>query len=208
MNFYPIVEQSIATAKGLIPQISSARQQILQEIVVYLKGQRLANKPAELVFICTHNSRRSHLGQVWAKVMADFYQIETVLTYSGGTESTACHPNTLRALSTQGLQIESASGSNPLHQLSYAESTTPIRCWSKKYSDAANPAAAYAAIMTCGSADRACPIVPGCAVRIPCTYVDPKVSDGTEAEAATYAERSLQIASEMAYVMQQVSRSL
>ena len=48
--------------------------------------------------------------------------------------------------------------------------------------------------MVCNDADQKCPTVPGATDRFAIPFVDPKVSDGTEAEAATYDERCAQIA--------------
>ena len=54
--------------------------------------------------------------------------------------------------------------------------------------------------MTCSSADSGCPFVLGSDKRIPITYEDPKVSDGTPQQTETYLNRSLQIATEMKFV--------
>lgn len=53
---------------------------------------------------------------------------------------------------------------------------------------------------TCSQADENCPLITGAEVRIPITYEDPKVADGTIHQASIYQERSLQIASEMFYI--------
>ena len=47
----------------------------------------------------------------------------------------------------------------------------------KTYGDDANPDSGFAAVMTCSSADKGCPIVYGAAARFATPYVDPKVSD-------------------------------
>ena len=57
------------TIEQLTPQnISEERKATLQPLIDFV--QQRANKGQEinLNFICTHNSRRSHLAQVWAKV--------------------------------------------------------------------------------------------------------------------------------------------
>jgi hypothetical protein len=58
--------------------------------------------------------------------------------------------------------------------------------------------------MTCSEADKNCPVVRGAAVRVALPYEDPKVADGTPAEAARYDERSRQIATEMFYLFSEV----
>jgi hypothetical protein len=61
--------------------------------------------------------------------------------------------------------------------------------FSKKYDDPANPPEGFAALMVCGEADAACPLVKGAAVRISMPYLDPKIYDDSSFEAAKYAER-------------------
>ena len=58
--------------------------------------------------------------------------------------------------------------------------------------------------MTCNNADEGCPMVFGVEARFPIKYDDPKAFDGTELMNEKYAERSLQIASEMYFVFSQI----
>jgi arsenate reductase len=50
--------------------ISAERKEILQTLVDYIHSKRETNQTIRLNFICTHNSRRSHLSQIWAQTMA------------------------------------------------------------------------------------------------------------------------------------------
>ncbi len=59
-----------------------------------------------LNFICTHNSRRSHLSQIWAQTMAHYFDIKNVFCYSGGTETTALFPMVAETLQNSGFQIK------------------------------------------------------------------------------------------------------
>ena len=90
---------------------------------------------------------------------------------------------------------------NPLYLVRYSDEADPLRCFSKVHDRPPNPTSDYCAVMTCSSADDACPVVAGCDLRIPIRYEDPKVSDGTPAEAAVYDERSRQICREMLFAM-------
>ncbi len=129
-------------------------------------------------------------------------------TYSGGTEATACNPRTVQALRQAGFKVEPlTAGENPHYHLTYGESNTPMELWSKVYSDPHNPQKGFGAIMTCDSANEACPIVFGAEARFPIIYQDPKAFDDTPQEEAAYAERCLQIASEMYWVFQQVLKN-
>lgn len=196
------VEQRIAEFDQIPPQ----RQQELSELARYVSDCRKASQPSRLTFICTHNSRRSHLSQIWSAVAADYYQIHGVETFSGGTEATAFAVPALAALRRTGFVLHSPAGKNPHHELQYRSSGKPLVCFSKVYNEAPNPCSGYCAVMTCHHADVHCPVVQGAAHRIAVQYEDPKVSDGTPAEAATYDERCRQIAREMLFAFSQVER--
>lgn len=188
-----------------LPTPPKARIDILQPLVDYLKEKVAKKELIRLNFICTHNSRRSHLGQVWAQALAKHYHVSKTITYSGGTEATALYPKVAETLKMQGFEIEQlSSDSNPVYAIKYDDNQHPIIGFSKKFDDSFNPKAKFAAIMTCSQADEGCPFVAGTEKRIAITFEDPKISDGTDQQSAVYAERSLQIASEMNYVMQQV----
>ncbi|MCA9192032.1 MAG: protein-tyrosine-phosphatase [Planctomycetales bacterium] len=161
---------------------------------------------AKLTFICTHNSRRSHFSQIWAKVAAEACGIQGVETYSGGTEATAMNPRVVDSLQRSGFRIaiDGPMTENPRYNVYYAETALPIVCFSKRFDQPPNPTGGYCAIMTCSSADNACPIVSGCDLRLPIRYEDPKEADGTPHESAVYDERSRQICREMLFAMRQV----
>jgi arsenate reductase len=175
--------------------LAAARLRALQPLSDFLVRRLRQEGAASLTFICTHNSRRSHFGQVWARVWAVALGLDAVYTYSGGTEATACHPHTLRALAAAGLRIEPQStGLNPHYHIYFSETFPPIEAWSKGYTDPANPQSGFGAIMTCDSANEACPVVLGAVARFPIMYEDPKAFDGTPQEEAAYAERCTQVA--------------
>lgn len=188
-----------------LPTPPQDRMEVLQPLVDYLRDKVASKQLIRLNFICTHNSRRSHLGQVWAQALAKHYHVSKVITYSGGTEATALFPKVAVTLASQGFGVtQLGEGKNPVYSIKYADNQHPVIGFSKTYDDDFNPKGLFAAIMTCSQADEGCPFVAGTEKRIAITYEDPKVSDGTEEQDAVYKERSLQIASEMNYVMQQV----
>ncbi|HQV67586.1 MAG TPA: protein-tyrosine-phosphatase [Saprospiraceae bacterium] len=181
--------------------IPGERKEILNQLINYIRLKKSNNGPIRLNFICTHNSRRSHLSQIWAQTMAYHYSIDNVYCYSGGTEATAMFPKVAETLTNQGFEIYRLSDfPNPVYAVKYDQNEHPIICFSKEYNHAFNPQAGYAAIVTCNSADEACPVVLGADARFPIKYDDPKAFDGTDLMDAKYAERSLQIGAEMAYV--------
>lgn len=195
------------TISGLVEnfQINDERKATLQPLIDFIQDKKDKNLPINLNFICTHNSRRSHLSQVWAQVAAAFYKVPNVSCYSGGTEETALFPKVAETLSTQGFQVLKISVEpNPVYAIKFDENSKPIIGFSKKYDHAFNPANGFAAIMTCSQADGGCPFIAGAEKRFPITFEDPKVSDNTPQQNEVYAERSLQIASEMFFVFSQI----
>ena len=116
--------------------ISNDRKNILQPLIDYIQGKVNSKKPVNLNFICTHNSRRSHLSQVWAQTSASFYNIDNVHCYSGGTQETALFPKVAETLSNQGFQIlKIADSKNPIYAIKFDENSLPIIGFSKKYDD-------------------------------------------------------------------------
>lgn len=182
-------------------QISFERKQILEKIAVYALSKRKEHKPVQLVYICTHNSRRSQFGQVWATVAAAYFELENIVSFSGGTEATAFNDNAIQALKQAGFVVSLFKrGSNPVYSLRFDPKKIPITCFSKVYTDQVNPQSEFAAIMTCGEAEENCPFIPGVELRIATNYSDPKLSDGTPMQMETYNERCKQIAREVFYV--------
>jgi arsenate reductase (thioredoxin) len=187
--------------------ISSERKASLQPLVEYIQAKASQDKEIRLNFICTHNSRRSHLSQVWAQTAACFYNIKNVFCYSGGTEATALFPVAAQTLSQQGFDIKKLSETeNPIYSIKYNNNTHPIIGFSKTFDNSFNPESEFAAIMTCSSADVGCPFITGAEKRIPITFEDPKAFDNTPLQAEKYQERSIQIATELFYVFSQIKK--
>ena len=185
--------------------ITEERKEVLQPLIDYIQKNVENKNPNNLNFICTHNSRRSHLSQVWAQTAAFYYGIGNVNCYSGGTEATALFPMAAATLKDHGFEVLSLSKEpNPIYGIKYAQNAPPIIGFSKTYDAEFNPKSNFAAIMTCSQADAGCPLILGANKRIPITYEDPKAFDGTPQQAEKYRERSLQIATELTYIFSQV----
>lgn len=187
--------------------VSDERKAILKPLTSFVQAKVDKGEEVRLNFICTHNSRRSHLSQAWSQTMAAYFNIKNVVCYSGGTEATALFPMVAKTLSNTGFKIEKlADTTNPVYSIKYAANAQPIIGFSKKYDDAFNPESQFAAIMTCSQADGGCPFIAGAEKRIPITFEDPKAFDGTPQQAEKYQERSLQIASEMFYLFSNIKK--
>lgn len=202
---YPRLTEYINNLEHFASEISSDRKKVLKKISGYVTEKRDQNESTKLIFICTHNSRRSHFCQVWSAVLAEYLGLANIETYSGGTEATALHPNAVGALKRSGFEIENPGGENPRYKIYFDENEEPLICFSKTFDDPANPQENFAAVMTCSDADENCPFVPGAERRISLPYQDPKQADGTPQEKETYDERCRQIATEMWYLMSQTS---
>ncbi|MEN5057538.1 low molecular weight phosphatase family protein [Sphingobacterium kitahiroshimense] len=185
--------------------INQGRKSTLQPLIDYIQDKVTAGSAININFICTHNSRRSHLSQVWAQIAAAHYQIPNVTCYSGGTEETALFPKIAATLENAGLEVTIISETlNPVYAFKYDKNALPMIGFSKKYDSPFNPESNFAAVMTCSQADGGCPFIPGAEKRIPITFEDPKIADHTAQEDEIYQNRSVEIASEMFYVFSQI----
>ena len=197
------LSKTIEIIKGIA--VPNERKEVLFPLVEYIQNKVNTSEEIRLNFICTHNSRRSHLSQIWAQTMAFHFGIDTIFCYSGGTEATALFPKVAEILTHQGFQIQQLSqDQNPVYAVKFDNNQQPIIGFSKTYFDDFNPKSNFAAIMTCSNADEGCPMVFGAEARFPIKYEDPKAFDGTEVMNEKYTERSLQIASELYFVFSQI----
>jgi len=187
--------------------ISAERKRILFRLSEYFTHKFQHQETPQLIVICTHNSRRSHLGQLWLSVGADYYGLPKIATFSGGTEATAFNHRAVLALKKQGFDItnkEFKTPTNPIYEVNWLNEDLPYEAFSKKYDSPPNPSINFGAIMVCTSADVGCPIISGADFRLALPFEDPKAFDDTPLESKMYLERSRQIGREMLYVLCQV----
>ncbi|MEI7509664.1 MAG: protein-tyrosine-phosphatase [Flavobacterium sp.] len=197
------LSETIATLSKII--LTEERKEVLKPLIDYIQEKVNFHQEIRLNFICTHNSRRSHLAQIWAQTLAFHFGIKNVCCYSGGTEATAMFPKIGETLSNQGFTIQKLSiTENPVYSIKYDHNQHPIISFSKTFDAIFNPENQYAAIMTCSSADEGCPFIAGAEMRLPIRYDDPKIFDGTALMDEKYLERSIEIASEMYFVFSQI----
>ncbi len=185
--------------------ISEMRKLVLKPLIDVIKHKTEFGLHVNLLFVCTHNSRRSHFAQIWAQTASTYFNVPNVYSYSGGTEETQLYPKVAETLAHQGFSINLlADKENPIYAIKFSENAAPIIGFSKRYQHAYNPACEFIAIMTCAEADEACPFIAGAEKRIAIPYEDPKVSDFTAKQTKVYEKRSRQIAAEMLYVFSQI----
>lgn len=176
--------------------IAPARLDELGRLAEIVRGLTAGGSAAAVIFVCTHNSRRSQLAQVWALAAARRFGV-SLDSYSSGTEATAFHPNAVAAIERAGVRITiEEPGGNPVYAVDLGGGPV-LRCFSTVHDEPPNPRSGHAAVMVCASADAACPAVPGASARLAVRYDDPKIADGTPDEARVYDERCAQICREM-----------
>lgn len=189
-------------------KINDSRKEILNQLSVYLAQKKMLNNNINLIFICTHNSRRSHFAQIWATIAAAWYEIENIHCFSGGTEESAFNPRAVAALLRAGCYIENMDNTaekNPRYRLIFADDAPEIITFSKVYTHRTNPSENFAAVMVCSHADENCPFIPGAEKRFSIPYEDPKNFDNTTLESLKYDETCKEIAMEMFYVFKNIS---
>jgi hypothetical protein len=198
--------EAVTAELALVPP---ERQEVLRDIAAVMTEELRAGGDARVTFICTHNSRRSHLSQIWLQTAAAWYGLERVHAYSGGTEVTACNCRTVTALRRAGFAVTDATGGdNPVYLVRYAANRPPVRAYSKPYRADGNPRHGFIALMTCSAADRSCPVIEGARARFAIHYADPRLCDDLPTETAAYDARCREIAREMFFITAEVRRQL
>jgi len=201
----PSLNQTVEVLQKQFDQIVPERRMMLSQLTDFIQTRRTSNLPIYLNFICTHNSRRSHIAQLWAQAAAHYYNLPNVVCFSGGTEATAFNPRAVKAMQDAGFVITmKKEGENPVYEVRFAGGVAPVVSFSKKYDDPVNNNEGFAAVMTCSHADENCPLVIGASTRIALTYDDPKNFDGTSLEEIKYAERVREIGRELLFAFSQV----
>ena len=188
-----------------INSVSENRKILLDPLIGFIQNKKDLYEVIQLNFVCTHNSRRSHLAQIWAQTCATFFNVSKVVCYSGGTEATKLYRTVKDTLEDQGFIFKfEKEESNKKYEVFFSNTEKSINTFSKVYDHKVNPVSNFAAVMTCSHADENCPFILGTEMRIPVMYEDPKLFDHTVLEKEKYRERSLQIAAEMKYVFSKI----
>ena len=210
LNFTAILDTYLRNIESEFSQIPHNRIGTLKLTGDWIASSLREKGFAELVFICTHNSRRSQFGQVWASTAAIYHGIDNIKGFSGGTESTAFSPAAVAAILRAGFIVEGSPDhqDNPKYIVKSGSDIPTVKMFSKKYDDPVNPAENFCAIMVCSDADIACPFIKGVAERISLPYDDPKAFDGTDLESRKYDERCREIARDLFFVFKYVAENM
>lgn len=193
-----ILKQKIKALEAEVEGTSLHRKRVLDQIITYIRKQQSNNQSVQLMFVCTHNSRRSQFGQIWTAILSAHYGLN-LLAFSGGTEVTKTHATVLDVFKQLQVPILSEDETTNQKHLIHIDNKT-ITVFSKLYNHPHNPKSNFAALMTCSEAAENCPYIQGCDLRIPLSYDDPKIFDGTNEELNAYQKTSDEVARELVYV--------
>ena len=104
-----------------INSVSENRKILLDPLIGFIQNKKDLYEVIQLNFVCTHNSRRSHLAQIWAQTMAAYFNIQHVYCFSGGTEATYIYETTKKTLEEQGFIFKiKKKESNPTYQIFFS----------------------------------------------------------------------------------------
>lgn len=197
-NFFKLASKKI--------KLAVERKIILLKVAETVAKEYTDNKVVNLNFICTHNSRRSQLGQVWAFYAAHYFKLN-IHAFSGGTEVTAFYRGTVKTLQSVGFDFKviDFSHQNPKYLISFNGSTDTILGFSKRFDNETNKEP-FIAITTCNNADTNCPFIPTALDRFHLPFVDPKFSDSTSEQAEAYLKTNEQIAAEVSFIFNEVKK--
>lgn len=197
---FSLIQEKLREYACRFDSIAVERKIVLQQLALSIRQSIAEYDRADILYVCTHNARRSHFGQVAAALAAAFYGIEQIYTYSAGTETTHVHIQTIKAIEALGCTVlKMNETTNPKYQINFDGPHT-LTCYSKTIHDSMLPKQEYIAVMTCTDAEQNCPFLPLAIARIALPYADPKIADGTGNEALIYFACFEQILTEALYV--------
>ena len=187
-------------------QISYHRRHTLEHLGRLIAKQISGQGNTKIVFVCTHNSRRSQLAQVWSTTAALHFTISGISILSAGTQATEVDQRTIGALDRAGFTWKRSDNPNPIYTLRIDSTGPTISLFSKTLLDSIEGTEDGIAVMTCSSADLACPTIDWVSSRVSLCYDDPKTSNGTLQESDTYDACCLAISREMLYAFSTIQK--
>ncbi len=186
---------------------SNDRKSLLLSISKYIRKKSINKNKVNLLFVCTHNSRRSQLAQVWSYVSSRYYKLNNIMTFSGGTEVSKFNLNAIDSLKRAGLEVKKNNEREKIFYLiKSSKDDSGLRCFSKKYNSDYNPNKNFISIITCSEADKECPVVKGADKKIFIPYKDPRFSEGSVLKKRIYDQCCFNIAQEMFFIMKNVKK--
>ena len=194
-----IEEKLFKTALHQIDSIKSGRLDVLDKIASKITSRLKLDLKANVVFVCTHNSRRSQIAEVSLRSFLKVLQIPEISVFSCGTEKTGIPDQIVRLLEGLGFEV--------LKTGEFINVGSEITLSSKTFDDPGLPPNLLA-IMVCDHASESCPFVPSFSERISLEFQDPKSADGSPQETVSYENAWKKISREMAYLALKLEENL
>lgn len=175
----------------------------------YIISRLEEGNEARISFVCEHNSRMSHLGQIWTRMATLYYEIENIESFSGGTTPTYVNHRILNALDHTGFKISETgmAGHGPKYLLDSGNPENAFEIFSKRYDHHMNPDTAYIAVSLCYNTEECCPISGGADLQLSMPYEDLQPWDNTPSESVRYDEQCRIIARDMFYMIDYVKKN-
>ncbi|BDD11434.1 arsenate reductase (plasmid) [Fulvitalea axinellae] len=207
MKLLSKLDKYIAEVALELAAVPANRVSEIERLAESIKSTLRIRDFVNLSFICTHNSRRSHIAQVWAGALAVHFGFDEkrIRTFSGGTVITVPNVRVISGLRRAGFEVDPITCSKgPAYLVTFAPDYPPIKLYSKLYDDPSNPKQDFYAIITCQEANKACPAGIGTDHRSLLKYEDPQRYDDTPLEDIMYDKCIREIGREMYLLMSKV----
>ena len=175
--------------------ISKKRLKNLEKIINEINRYTIDKNYPKIIFICTHNSRRSQLAEIWAHTF-NFVFEKNIKVFSAGTVKDKFSSRLVSVLKEIGFKVKKKSNKF-IFNFSENHNSIPMN---SKLIDEIYLKDNFITIMTCSNADKNCPVIPNALSRILLSYEDPKKFDFTNQETKKYKETSHKIALEFYYI--------
>ncbi len=141
------------------------------------------NKTRSIVFLCTHNSRRSQICEVWGKVFAEIYR-KKININSAGAFKTVVHSQVYESIVKCGLVVDNKK------EIFFDKKKFKLNSKTIDSLTMKN----FIAVMTCSNAEKSCPNDPRSIRNIKMFFNDPRIYDETDKMSREYLNTTTYIA--------------
>ena len=152
------------------------------------------NKTRSIVFLCTHNSRRSQICEVWGKVFAEIYR-KKININSAGAFKTVVHSQVYESIVKCGLIV------NNKKEIFFDKKKFKLNSKTTDSITMKN----FIAVMTCSDAEKSCPHDPKSIRNIKMFFNDPRIYDETDKMSREYLKTTTYIAEELNYIFKNIN---
>lgn len=203
------LKQYLDARKKESDTIPKDRKTVLLSLSDAILSSFETREKANLIFVCTHNSRRSLIAQAFGAAIPHYFDFPGIKSFSGGTSVTEISPFAIQALEESGFRLENQGPPrNPKYSVWWADGSPSLQAYSKKFQDSPNPSSEFIAIMVCSQADESCPYISGAEARISLPFEDPKIADSSENPLGKYLETCDRISTELLFAFEQVKNRI